>query len=90
VNLLRRSIPGRDLLATCFAEWSKAAAPTGKYSTARLQQAEAVFLAEKSAGSRDRNPVQAYRNICAVLKRSEFRVPSSELEKESPKPKDNQ
>jgi hypothetical protein len=68
VNLLRRSIPGRDLLATCFAEWSKASAPTGKYSTARLQQADAVFQAEKSACSRDRNPVQAYRNICNVLK----------------------
>jgi len=43
VNLLRRSIAPRDLLATCFAEWKKSAAPAGKISTTRLQQAEEIF-----------------------------------------------
>ena len=32
VNLLRRSIAPRDLLATCFAEWKKSVAPEGKSS----------------------------------------------------------
>lgn len=72
VNLLRRTIPGRELLATCFAEWSKSAAPTGKYSAARLQQAEGVFQAERSAGFGDRNPVRAYRDICSILKARHF------------------
>ena len=30
VNLLRRNIPPRDVFATCFAEWKKTAAPSGK------------------------------------------------------------
>src|ERR1039458_7419101 len=42
VNLLRRNIPTRDIFAACFAEWKKSAAPSGKFSSARLQQAEAV------------------------------------------------
>jgi hypothetical protein len=84
VNLLRRSIPGRELLTTCFAEWTKSAAPTGKYSAARLQQAEAIYQSEKSAGFRDRNPVGAYREICSVLKSSKFQVPSSKLMQDAP------
>jgi hypothetical protein len=49
VNLLRRSIAPRDLLATCFDEWKKSSAPKGKISTPRFQQAEALFSGENSA-----------------------------------------
>ncbi len=67
VNLLRRSIAPRDLLATCFAEWKKSAAPSGKFSTARLQQAEAIFQSENSLSPKDRNPIAAGKKISEAL-----------------------
>jgi hypothetical protein len=66
-SLLRRSIAPRDLLATCFAEWKKSAAPAGKFSSSRLQQAEAIFQSENSLPNKDRNPTAAYKNISNAL-----------------------
>jgi Domain of unknown function (DUF4350) len=67
VNLLRRNIPRRAVLATCFAEWKKSVAQKGKVSAARLQQAEAIFSAENSLPGKDRNPIQTYRTISETL-----------------------
>jgi hypothetical protein len=67
VNLLRRSIAPRDLLATCFAEWKKSGTPAGKFSSTRLQQAEAIFQSENSLSNKDRNPVETYKNISHAL-----------------------
>ena len=66
-NLLRRSIPTRDLLAVCFSEWKKSAAQTGKYSPVRIQQAEAAFHAENRLVEKDRDPVRAYQTISRSL-----------------------
>jgi len=67
VNLLRRSIPPRQILETCFAEWKKSMAPSGKLSTVRLQRAEAIFNADHSADSTNHDPVETYRKISEVL-----------------------
>jgi hypothetical protein len=67
-NLLRRSIPKRDLLATCFNEWKHSIARTGKYSDSRVQQAQAVFDAENSRPEKDRDPVRAYQTISRILR----------------------
>jgi hypothetical protein len=67
VNLLRRSIAPRDLLAACFAEWKKSVAQKGKMSATRFQQAEAIFAAENSLPKKDRNPIQTYRKISEIL-----------------------
>ena len=67
VNLLRRNIAPRDLLATCFAEWKKSAAPAGKFPPTRRQQAEAIFPAENSLPSKDRNPIATYQKISEAL-----------------------
>ncbi|HEY5041247.1 MAG TPA: DUF4350 domain-containing protein [Verrucomicrobiae bacterium] len=67
VNLLRRSIRPRDLLATCFAEWKKSIAPAGKISSTRFQQAEAIFQSENSLPNKDRNPVATYQKISEAL-----------------------
>jgi len=66
-NLLRRSIPTRDLLAVCFGEWKKSAAQTGKYSSVRIQQAEAAFHAENRLVEKDRDPVRAYQTISRTV-----------------------
>jgi hypothetical protein len=78
VNLLRRSIPADELLATCFAEWKKSAATGGRYSTARLQQAEAIFQAECSLPAKARNPQRAYQQICEALEVRNLPPSSSE------------
>ncbi|MDE3099197.1 MAG: DUF4350 domain-containing protein [Verrucomicrobiota bacterium] len=67
VNLLRRSIAPRDLLATCFAEWKKSTAKKGKKPSARLQQAETVFSSGNSLSNKDRNPVETYKKISEIL-----------------------
>ena len=67
-NLLRRNIPTRDLLATCFNEWKKSVAQTGKYSSDRIRQAEAAFEAENSRAEKDRDPVKAYQTIYEILR----------------------
>ena len=66
-NLLRRSISARDLFAVCFIEWKKSAGQTGKYSAARIQQAEASFDAENALPAKDRDAVRAYHNIFKIL-----------------------
>jgi hypothetical protein len=67
VNLLRRSIAPRDLLTACFAQWKKSIAPAGKISSTRVQQAEAIFNSENSLPNKDRNPIDAYKQISKTL-----------------------
>ena len=67
VNLLRRNIPVSKLLETCFAEWKKSAANSGKYSKVRVQQAEAIFHAEKSLAENGPNALAAYQHISTAL-----------------------
>jgi hypothetical protein len=67
VNLLRRNIPRRDLFGVLFAEWKKSAAPAGKISAARRQQAEAVFQQENSQPATARNPIACYQRISETL-----------------------
>ncbi len=67
VNLLRRSVAPRDLLATCFAEWKKSVAQKGKVPTIRFQQAETIYLTEDSLPNKRRNPVETYKKISETL-----------------------
>ncbi len=67
VNLLRRSIAPRDLLATCFVEWKKSVARKGKVSATQFQQAEAIFSSENALPNRNRDPIKTYKNISKTL-----------------------
>ena len=67
VNLLRRSIPPRELFAVCFAEWKKTAGTSGQHSRPRQLQAEAIFQAENELPPRQQNPVVAYQKISETL-----------------------
>lgn len=64
VNLLRRCIAPRDLMAACFGEWKKSVAPNAKQLTGRHQQAEAVFVAEGGPGG---GAVETYKKITKTL-----------------------
>ncbi|HEU6446954.1 MAG TPA: DUF4350 domain-containing protein [Verrucomicrobiae bacterium] len=67
VNLLRRSLAPRDLLAICFAEWKKTVAPVGKIPPKRIQEAETVFNSENALPQKSRDPIGAYRKISEKL-----------------------
>jgi hypothetical protein len=67
VNLLRRSIARRNILATCFAEWKKSVASGGKNATSRFQQAEALFIAEEASANTSLNQIETYRKISETL-----------------------
>ena len=58
--LLQRGVPEKQLLDTCFAEWSKSAPreSTGSRATSMKQE-----IAREGAAA----PVAAYREACRIL-----------------------
>lgn len=67
VNLLRRNVPAREILSTCYTEWKKTAAQSGSYSAVRRQKAEAAYTAENLKAAKERDPVETYRAIAGIL-----------------------
>lgn len=67
VNLLRRNIPVRDVFNVGFSEWKKSAASSGKFSPARLRQAEAIFAEDQARPAGQRNPLATYQRISETL-----------------------
>lgn len=70
INLLHRNIPARDLLGACIAEWKKSNGATRP--GAKIAEVQAVLEAENSRPARQRDPVEAYRRIAALLKKPVF------------------
>jgi len=68
-NLLRRNISKHELLNVCFVQWKKSRPPTASGSPARQAQAEAALRAYNDRPQRERDPVNAYREICGLLKK---------------------
>jgi hypothetical protein len=65
VNLLRRSIAPRDLLAMCFQEWEKSAG-LEKTSSSRSQEAKKIFAAGTTPGT-EADLVETYKKISTTL-----------------------
>ena len=68
VNLLRRNIPPADLLRVCFDQWTRSLLHSGHQSIAHVDHAQTVFEAENARARVERDPVRAYREICAALR----------------------
>ncbi len=66
-NLLRRTIAPADILSVCVAEWNKACAHGRHTLVTKAQEIEALVKHESSQPSRERNPVQTYQRIAAIL-----------------------
>jgi len=56
--LLRRSVPEKDLLDTCYAEWHRTAPPVRK----------AAVVEAAIAGNKGREVAEIYRSACSALK----------------------
>jgi hypothetical protein len=66
VNLLRRSIPPHELLASCFEQWNRSASSL-RHSPTRRAAATAIFEAARALPEKKQNPVQVYREIHHAL-----------------------
>lgn len=77
VNLLRHNISTKDILQTCFDEWTKSLRRRTDYTIAGVEQAQAVMQAELRRTAHRRDPVAAYQNIARALKarRNDSKVP---------------
>jgi hypothetical protein len=75
VNLLRRNIPAPEVLGVCVAEWKKSSA--GTRPSAKVAEIQSVLAAENSRPPRQREPVEAYRRIAAILKQPTFKPASA-------------
>lgn len=69
VHLLRRTIPGPDLLEACYEEWkrSRAGRTLTPGEVKRLERVEEIVEDERARNPRTRNPVEAYRQISRIL-----------------------
>jgi hypothetical protein len=66
VNLLRRTVPVREILSTCATQWMKTFAHRAE-DAAPLASIEAELAAEEARPARERNPVETYRRIAGIL-----------------------
>ncbi len=69
IGLLRRNISSAAVLENCLAEWNKSFARRNTYSRREKEAVNAVVAEELARTRRERDPVAAYRRICAVLRR---------------------
>ncbi|MFZ4681613.1 MAG: DUF4350 domain-containing protein [Terrimicrobiaceae bacterium] len=69
IGLLRRNIPPDAVLESCLAEWNKTFDRSKKYSRREKDAVQAIVAEEHARPKRDRDPVSAYRRICAALHR---------------------
>ena len=67
INLLRRGIPSGDLLSLCFTEWKTAVGNNANFSARRVEQVQQIIETENAKPAKDRDPVQAYRDISQIL-----------------------
>jgi hypothetical protein len=66
-GLLRRTISGREILGVCFEEWKKSLPKGPGLSGDELDRAQKISDAEKNRPAKERDPVQAYRDISTLL-----------------------
>jgi hypothetical protein len=67
ISLLRRNVPTRQLLTTCFTEWKKSAPDIKRMTTDQLKRIEAQVASIDSGAKKQIDPVKTYRAISAIV-----------------------
>lgn len=80
VNLLRRSIPRDQLLATCLEQWNADCLRMARPSQHRLEQMQAIIDAQNALPPRQRDAVATYREFVRILRRRAHPTSSSEAQ----------
>lgn len=81
-NLMRRSVPPRELVRTCVNEWQKSFSHRLQDFERPLREVRSILHVESAQPRKEWDPVRAYRQICVALSRGRgpgvgFRVPGS-------------
>lgn len=66
-NLLKRSVPRTQMLRTCLAEWERSFGHRSAELAEAIRDAKAIVLREDSVPAKLRDPVRAYKDICAAF-----------------------
>lgn len=67
VNLLRRSISSKEVVAVCIREWKHSFERSPKSSGDKIERIESIARTESARSLGKRDPVSAYKAICGVL-----------------------
>ena len=67
LNLLRKSIPPRNVLAVCFTEWARSPGAGRPVRGDARKRIEAIVRAEQARPAKQADVVAAYRSICRIL-----------------------
>lgn len=67
ISLLQRSIPSHELLSVCVAQWRTSKDAARRASPDRIERAGKIIEAENARPAKERDPVQAYREISKIL-----------------------
>jgi hypothetical protein len=67
VNLLRRNVPGAEILNVCLAEWKKSFARNRLDLKPRIERVESIAISENARPSNERTPVAAYQEMSRIL-----------------------
>jgi len=73
VNLLRRSVPRKDVLRTCMAEFEKSYLHRQADFASSLRDAKAILFREDNTDARNRDLVKSYREICELFSKHRLR-----------------
>jgi len=65
-NLLRRNISPGHILPACLEEWKRSFTHGRQSQSALLPRIQEIIAADRALPKRDRNPVQAYREISGL------------------------
>jgi len=72
INLLRRAVASKDILAVCFQEWKKSLPKYLRHSRTKLERMEAVVQKEEIQTGRHRNPVRGYQSMIQIWTEGKF------------------
>jgi len=67
VNLLRRSIPARQIVSVCAEEWQKSFAHDPRATPDIQTRIQTVVQQDSALPLTQRNPVKTYQTICGIL-----------------------
>ena len=67
VNLLRRMIPGKDILNHCYKEWKKSSGYGYKNRENKLERIQELVDSENKKSFTQRTPVKTYQKISRIL-----------------------
>jgi hypothetical protein len=72
ISLLRRNIPGRQLLQICTREWERTIQPEKRFQNDQLAQIKSAFQMVTTRSPKFIDPVAGYRRISKIISKGRY------------------